>query len=90
MVAEGDKVAARFIMRGAYRSTGGDRIPAPPLLLNPGGQTFEISGTGLVRASFLAGNTNTTVVLLWAVWNAPWAADATPFYDVGLLAHAHP
>jgi hypothetical protein len=52
MVAEGDKVAARFIMRGAHRSTGGDRIPARPLVLNQGGQTFETSGTGLVRASF--------------------------------------
>lgn len=32
MVAEGDKVAARFIMRGAHRSSGGDRIPARPLV----------------------------------------------------------
>jgi len=52
MVAEGDKVAARFIMRGAHRSTGGDRIPARPLVLNQDGQTFETSGTGLVPASF--------------------------------------
>jgi hypothetical protein len=52
MVAEGDKVAARFIMRGAHRGTGGDLIPARPLVLNQGGQTFETSGTGLVCASF--------------------------------------
>jgi len=49
---------------GAHRGTGGDLIQARPLVLNQGGQTFETSGTGLVRAPF-AGNTNTTVVLLW-------------------------
>jgi hypothetical protein len=52
MAAEGDKGAARFIMRGAHRGTGGDLIPARPWVLNHGGQNFETRATGLLRASF--------------------------------------
>jgi hypothetical protein len=64
MVPEGDKVAARFIMRGAYRSTGGDRIPTRLWCSikvdrpsRPAGQVWSVL--------LFAGNTNTTVVLLW-------------------------
>jgi len=86
---EGDKVAARFTMQGAHLGAGGDLIPARPLVLHQGGQTFETSGTGLVRAS-VAGNTNTTVVLLWRPGMPVGRCCRRPFDDVVLLAHAHP
>ena len=52
MVAEGDYGGRKVYYAGAHRGTGGDLIPARPSVLNQGGQSFETSGTGLVRASF--------------------------------------
>jgi hypothetical protein len=88
MVAEGDKVAARFITRA--------RIGAPAAIGFRRGLWCSIKmdrpsrPAGQVWSVLLLRVTRILQLCYSGDLECPWAADAAPFYDVVLLAHAHP